>query len=74
MSGYEAVFISKILFTVHIQLCLFAIQLCLFVIQLCLFDIQLACLSFNYVSVIQLCLFVIQLCPFHVIQLLLFVM
>ena len=33
-SIYEAVFISKILFTVQIQLCLLVIQLCPFVIQL----------------------------------------
>ena len=31
---YEAVFISKILFTVQIQLCLIVIQLCRFVFQL----------------------------------------
>ena len=55
---YEAVFISKILFTVQIQLCLLVIQLCPFVIQLCLLVIQLC------PFVIQLCLIVIQLCPF----------
>ena len=38
---YEAVFISKILSTVKIQLCLLVIQLCPFVIQLCLLVIQL---------------------------------
>ena len=48
---FSEVFISKILFTVQIQLCLLVIQLCLLVIQLCLL-------------VIQLCSFVIQLCPF----------
>ena len=34
LHSYEAVFISKILFTVQIQLCLLVIQLCPFVIQL----------------------------------------
>ena len=63
---YEAVFISKILFTVQIQLCLIVIQLCRFVFQLCPFVIQLCLL------VIQLCRFVFQLCPF-VIQLCLLV-
>ena len=34
LRNYEAVFISKLLFTVQIQLCLLVIQLCPFVIQL----------------------------------------
>ena len=46
---YEAVFISKILFTVQIQLCLLVIQLCLFVIHLCLLVIQLSPFVINYV-------------------------
>ena len=43
---YEAVFISKILFTVQIQLCLLVIQLCPFVIQLSsCHSIMFVCLS-----------------------------
>ena len=59
---YEAVFISKILFTVQIQLCRFVFQLCLLVIQLCPFVIQLCLLVIHLCPVvIQLCLVVIQL-------------
>ena len=53
LRNYEAVFISKILFTVQIQLCLLVIQLFPFVIQLS------SCHSIMFVF--QLCLLVIQL-------------
>ena len=59
MDVYEAVFLSKIRFTVQIQLCLLVIQLCPFVIQLCLLVIQL-CLSIITI----ICLLVIQLLYF----------
>ena len=46
LRNYEAVFISKILFTVQIQLCLLVIQLCPFVIQLSsCHSIMFVCLS-----------------------------
>ena len=62
--NYEADFISKILFTVHIQLCLFAIQLrlCHSIMPVCRSimspcqSIMPSCLSFNYI-----------VCQFHVI-------
>ena len=64
---YEAVFISKILFIVQIQLCLLVIQSCPFVFQLCLLVIQLLYLimpAWNPVMldiIFQLLLFVIKL-------------
>ena len=58
--SYEAVFISKILFTVQIQLCLLDIQLCLLVIQL-LYLIMPAWHSIMFDIIFQLLLFVIKL-------------
>ena len=58
--SYEAVFISKMLFTVQIQLCLLDIQLCLLVIQL-LYLIMPAWHSIMFDIIFQLLLFVIKL-------------
>ena len=56
--AYEAVFISKILFTVQIQLCLLVIQLCPLVIQLYILVIQLSSCH----SILSVCHSIIYSC------------